>query len=174
MNSINIWTSTKVIELGSCAFRQWKAQHSHCKYLHGYQLKAKIWVRGKHLDDKNWIFDFAAFKRIKTLLQETFDHKVCVSKDDPELPFLKQAEQRGIMQLSILDGVGIEKTAEFVYHIANQFIQENTDSRCWVDKVEVWEHPENSATFEILEILEDQFEDPETIYDHTDWQHSDL
>ena len=170
---INIWTSTKVIELGSCAFRQWKAKHSHCQFLHGYQLKAKIWCRGKHLDDKNWIVDFASFKRIKSLLQEHFDHKVCVAKDDPELPFLKQAEERGILKLSIMDSVGIEKTAEFVYHVCNQHIQEQSEGRCWVDKVEVWEHPENSATFEILN--EDIFSEndlkneAESVYNCIEW-----
>ena len=147
----NIWTSTKIVELGSCAFRQWKAQQSHCQYLHGYQLKAKIWVSGKTLDDKNWIFDFGSFKEIKKILSNIFDHKVCVSKDDPELDFFKEAEKRKILQLTILDAVGIEKTAEYVYHICDQYIRESTDNRCWVSKVEVWEHPENSATFEILE-----------------------
>lgn len=31
---MSMYQSTKVIELGSCAFRQWRAEHSHCKYIH--------------------------------------------------------------------------------------------------------------------------------------------
>ena len=156
---LKVWTSTKIIELGSCAFRQWKAQHSHCQYLHGYQLKAKIWCRGTYLDDKNWIVDFAAFKDIKKTLQDIFDHKVCVASDDPELSFFEEAQKRGVLQLTVLEGVGIEKTAQFVFEKTNNYVQQLTNGRCWVDKVEVWEHPENSATFEVLsDIIKDNFD----------------
>jgi len=48
-----IFQSTKIIELGSCAFRQWRAEDTHCKYVHGYQLKAKFWFGCQGLDDKN-------------------------------------------------------------------------------------------------------------------------
>ena len=34
-------TSSKLIELGSTAFRQPRAD-SHCRYIHGYQLKAEV------------------------------------------------------------------------------------------------------------------------------------
>ena len=59
------YVSTKVIELGSCAFRQWRADHSHCHYLHGYQLKAKYWFGCKELDNKNWAVDFGGLKDLK-------------------------------------------------------------------------------------------------------------
>ena len=41
--------STKVIDLGSCAFRQPQAE-SHCKFIHGYRLKAKFWFTADKLD----------------------------------------------------------------------------------------------------------------------------
>ena len=68
-NVESTFVSTKIIELGSCAFRQWRATHSHCSKLHGYQLKAKFWFSGSSLDDKNWIVDFGGLKDLKSKLQ---------------------------------------------------------------------------------------------------------
>lgn len=45
------------------------------------------------------------------------------------------------------DGVGIERTAEYVWKTANDHVKELTDGRCWCVKVEVFEHEENSATY---------------------------
>lgn len=140
--------STKLIELGSCAFRQWRASHSHCRFLHGYQLKAKLWFNASSLDDKNWAVDFGGLKELKAKLQHVFDHTTTVAADDPELATFEELDRKGIIQLRVLDkGVGIERVAEVVHSIANSHITQLTDGRCWVDKVEVFEHEENSAFY---------------------------
>lgn len=137
-----------MFELGSCAFRQWRAEHSHCRFIHGYQLKAKIWFGGRCLDDKNWIVDFGGLKEIKNILKHQFDHTMCVAEDDPYLESFKEMNRHGVVQLRIMeDGVGIERTAEWVYREVSQYIDELTSGRCWVNKVEVFEHEDNSATF---------------------------
>jgi 6-pyruvoyltetrahydropterin/6-carboxytetrahydropterin synthase len=142
------YQSTKIIELGSCAFRQWRATHSHCRFLHGYQLKAKLWFGASSLDDKNWCVDFGGLKELKAKLQHVFDHTTTVAADDPELATFEELDKKGIIQLRVLDkGVGIERVAETVYSIADSYIKSLTSGRCWVDKVEVFEHEENSATF---------------------------
>jgi 6-pyruvoyltetrahydropterin/6-carboxytetrahydropterin synthase len=46
------------------------------------------------------------------------------------------------------DGVGIEKFANFCFEVADDYIKESTYGRCWVQKVEVWEHEGNSAIYE--------------------------
>lgn len=143
-----VFQSTKVIELGSCAFRQWRASHSHCRFLHGYQLKAKLWFSGSSLDDKNWCVDFGGLKALKAELNSVYDHTTTVAADDPELATFKQLHDKGIIQLYIVEkGVGIERAAENVFEIANRHVRELTKGRCWVDKVEVFEHEENSATY---------------------------
>lgn len=140
--------STKLIELGSCAFRQWRAEHSHCKYLHGYQLKAKLWFGCDTLDDKNWCVDFGGLKDLKSQLRYMFDHTTTVALDDPELETFKELDSKGLVQLRILeDGVGIEKVAEYVFKAACSFVKEHSGGRCWVDRVEVFEHEDNSATY---------------------------
>ena len=142
------YQSTKIIELGSCAFRQWRATHSHCRFLHGYQLKAKLWFGGSALDEKNWIVDFGGLKELKAKLQHVFDHTTTVAADDPELATFEELDKKGIIQLRVLEkGVGIERVAEVVHSISNNYIKSLTSGRCWVDMVEVFEHEDNSATF---------------------------
>jgi len=142
------YQSTKIIELGSCAFRQWRATHSHCRFLHGYQLKAKLWFGGSSLDDKNWIVDFGGLKELKSKLQNVFDHTTTVAADDPELATFQELDKKGIIQLRVMDkGVGVERVAETVFNIANEYIKALTSGRCWVDQVEVFEHEENSAKY---------------------------
>ena len=140
--------STKIIELGSCAFRQWRAEGTHCKYIHGYQLKAKFWFGCTGLDDKNWVINFGGLKEVKKVLQDQFDHTLCIAKDDPLLTDFENLHEFGGCQLRIMDGVGIEKTAEWCFNAVDPMIREMSVGRCWVTKVEVWEHELNSAIYE--------------------------
>lgn len=140
--------STKVIELGSCAFRQWRATDSHCRHIHGYQLKAKIWFGCKTLDDRNWVVDFGGLKDLKAELQGWFDHTLTVAADDPELELLRQLAAKDVVNLRVFEGgVGIEKTAEFVFKLTQDFITAASSGRCWVNAVEVFEHADNSAVY---------------------------
>jgi 6-pyruvoyltetrahydropterin/6-carboxytetrahydropterin synthase len=141
--------STKLIELGSCAFRQWRAIHSHCSLIHGYQLKSKFWFGCSQLDEKNWAVDFGGLKELKDKLQNQFDHTLCVAADDPSLPLFQQLHNNKVCNLRIMpNGVGIERVAEFCFNLGNEYIKQLTNGRCWVEKVEVWEHDLNSATYE--------------------------
>lgn len=143
------YVSTKVIPLGSCAFRQPFAQ-SHCRFIHGYRLQAKFWFTCNTLDNNNWVVDFGGLKQLKTILEETFDHKTVVWAQDPDLDMFKQLNERKMVELVIFeDGVGIEKFAKFCYDVANDHVEEITNGRCWCSKVEVWEHPDNSACYEM-------------------------
>ena len=142
------YLSTKVIPMGSTAFRQWKA-YSHCKFIHGYRLQCKLWFSADELDDRNWVFDFGDCKDIKTALEDQFDHTTCVAADDPELHSFQHLADRGLIQLRIMqDGVGVERAAEWVYNKASEIVKDKTQGRVTVAKVEVWEHEGNSAVYE--------------------------
>ena len=142
------YVSTKIIELGSCAFRQFSATHSHCKYIHGYQLKGKFWFGCNELDEKHWAVDFGSLKPFKALLQKQFDHTLCVAADDPCLDVFQHLHNIGACDLRVMEGgVGIEKTAEWCFNAAESFIKENYGDRCWIEKVEVFEHELNSAIY---------------------------
>jgi len=140
------YQSTKIIELGSTAFRQPKAT-SHCKNIHGYQLKAKIWLSANELDDKNWVFDFGSFKELTNNLQKTFDHKLVIDKNDPAKPAFRELERYGAAEIVEMDGVGIEKFAQFVFDQTDTYVKFMTKDRVWCEKVEVFEHENNSAIY---------------------------
>ena len=139
------YESTKIIELGSCAFRQWKAD-SHCKYIHGYRLIGKFWFDCNQLDERNWVVDFGGLKELKQVLEKQFDHTLCISADDPQLELFKHLHSVGACDLRVMQkGVGIERTAEWCYDVADAHVRGITNNRCWVSRVEVWEHDKNSA-----------------------------
>jgi len=138
--------STKVIELGSCAFRQPMAK-SHCRFIHGYRLTAKFWFGCNELDENNWCIDFGGLKGLKEKLQQHFDHTTIISKHDPFLDDFNDLNRKGVIDLRIDDGVGIEMFAKKCFDIASIYVSAMTNGRCDVEKVEVWEHESNSATY---------------------------
>jgi len=141
------YVSTKVIPLGSCAFRQPFAD-SHCHFIHGYRLQAKFWFACSYLDKNNWVIDFGSLKGLKDLLEKQFDHTTIIAKNDPEISFFRVLHTRRVVDLREMDGVGIEKFAEYCFNLSNDLIKRVTNNRCWVSKVEVWEHENNSAIYE--------------------------
>jgi len=132
------YVSTKIIPMGSTAFRQWRAD-SHCKLIHGYRLQCKLWFTADELDDKNWVFDFGGCKEIKKILEHQFDHTTVVAADDPELSMFNLMSTKGMIDLRIAkNGVGIERTAEWVFDTVSNYVNDTTDSRVRLIKVEVW------------------------------------
>jgi len=148
--------STKVFDGFSTCFRQWKATTTHCKYLHGYGVSFKLWFEGE-LDNRNWVWDFGGMKRAvnkidgmnpKQWFDYMFDHTVVVSTDDPALETFRQMDKDGFIQLREVDYVGAERFAQFIYDKVNPFINEETNGRVSIAKVEFREHGKNSAIYE--------------------------
>ena len=133
------------IGLSAC-FRQPNA-HSHCKFLHGYSLQFKFTFQARELDERNWVVDFGGLKPLKAWLEETFDHKVVLDTKDPYMDTFKDLQQKGLAELTVLDGVGVEKFAEHAFRFANALVDKMTDGRCWVESVECAEHGANSAIY---------------------------
>ncbi len=141
------FTSNKVIDLGSAAFRQWRSTHSHCQYIHGYNLTADITFEAEELDERNWVADFGGLKDLKKTLEYTFDHKLVVAADDPQIDLIKLLDESGVAQVVVLEGgVGCERFAEFVLKTADTFIDEATEGRVRVKSVQINEHDKNFAT----------------------------
>ena len=136
-------------EIGlSCAFRQWRAQTSHCQYLHGYALAFKFTFESDALDARNWVVDFGGLKGLKKKLEDLFDHKTVVAIDDPHLPIFKEMAALGVINLQVVSAVGCEKFAEAAYYLAQETLEEEGFSpRCKVIEVEVAEHGSNSAIY---------------------------
>lgn len=141
-------TKTYGHEIGlSTAFRQWRA-HSHCKYLHGYALSFKFTFETEELDQTNWVVDFGGLKSLKQILQDNFDHKTIVAEDDPHIDWYREADFRGILDLVVMPNSGCEKFAEYVFVVAEQWLQDaGFAPRCRLVSVEVSEHGANSAIY---------------------------
>jgi len=131
----------------SCAFRQWRAD-SHCNLIHGYAIGVRIVFKSNELDFRNWVFDFGDTVWIRKILETQFDHTTIISSDDPFLPMFKELNSARIVDLRIMDGVGCEKFAEYIYNQINDNVLKRTNSRVSVKSVEVFEHGSNSATYE--------------------------
>ena len=149
------FVSTKVFDGFSCVFRQWKAEGTHCRFLHGYGVSFKVWFEGE-LDEKNWVWDFGGMKRAKGTIDNMnpkawmdymFDHTTLIAEDDPYLEGWKAMDQHGLIQLRVIPHVGAERFAEFIFNKLNDFIKTETDGRVRITKVEFMENNKNSATY---------------------------
>ena len=148
--------STKVFDGFSCVFRQWRADGTHCKFLHGYGVSFRVWFEGD-LDERNWVWDFGGMKRAKgtidgmnpkAWMDYMFDHTMIIAEDDPFLESFKLMNQAGAAQIRILPAVGAEKFAEYIYNKLQEFVNQETEGRVKVVRVEFMEHGRNTAIYE--------------------------
>ena len=149
------YRSTKIFDGFSCCFRQWKAETTHCRFLHGYGVSFRVTFEGE-LDHRNWVWDFGGMKRAKTLIDGKqpkawmdwmFDHTVIMAKDDPEIHSFKVLDHNGVIQLREVEATGAEKFAEFIFHKLNNFVKDETNDRVKVAQVEFMEHGKNTAIY---------------------------
>ena len=134
----------------SCTFRQHLADHSHCRFIHGYPLAFEFVFQCLDLDARNWCLDFGGLKELKTWLQATFDHKMLVAEDDPQLALFQQMAggNNPIADLVIVPAVGCEMFAEMAYFEACQLLRDSGEwPRVQLHSVTVSEHGGNAASF---------------------------
>lgn len=155
-----MYFSTKVFDNFSVALRQHKAQHSHCKLLHGYALKFEVvfksnkpFDKDEGLDDMNWIVDYGGFKNppqgngLKAWMDDMFDHTTLIEKDDPYLDFFQTAAMEGICKLKVMDKMGAESLAKLVFDKFNEVLSKTDGGRCSVHSVRCFENEKNSSIY---------------------------
>jgi 6-pyruvoyltetrahydropterin/6-carboxytetrahydropterin synthase len=147
--------STKLFNGYSTCFRQWKAEGTHCRFLHGYAVSFKVWFEGD-LDERNWVFDFGGMKRAENTINGMspkdyftwlLDHTTIIAEDDPYMNQFLQMHVDGVIQLRVLPATGCERFAEYLHTTINDFLKKETDGRVRAVKVEVYEHERNSASY---------------------------
>lgn len=150
----------KILDGFSVCFRQWEAEHSHCQFLHGYAIYFKLHFQAYTLDSYNWVWDFAWLKhpenqidgrQVKAWFAYMFDHTVLIAENDPKLALIKQLSENGVIQLRIMPEVSCERIAQYVLEKVGALIAEQTQLRVKLSRVDVFEHPNNCASAEILE-----------------------
>ena len=149
------YQSTKLFDGFSTCFRQWKAETTHCKFLHGYGVSFRLWFEGD-LDERNWVWDFGGMKRVKTQIDGKspkewmdymFDHTLIVADDDPFKNAFIEMGEAGAAQVRVIPATGAEKFAEFIFNKVNEFVKTETDNRVRVIKVKFMEHGKNAAYY---------------------------
>ena len=110
--------STKIFDGFSTVFRQWRADGTHCQFLHGYGVSFKITFEGE-LDEKNWVWDFGGMKRAKGTID-------------------------GMNPKAWMDFMFDHK---YIYDKVNEFVLKETNNRVRVTQVEFKEHNKNSAIY---------------------------
>jgi len=147
--------SSKVFDGFSTVFRQWKAENTHCRFVHGYGISFKVYFEGD-LDERNWVWDFGGMKRAKTQIDGmspkewmdyTFDHTMIIAEDDPYIKAFQQMDEAGVAQVRVIPATGAEKFAEYIYNKLNEFVKIETDNRVRVTKVKFMEHGKNAAYY---------------------------
>ena len=147
--------SSKVFEGFSTVFRQWKAETTHCRFVHGYGISFKVYFEGE-LAERNWVWDFGGMKRAKTQIDGMspkeyfdfmFDHTLIVAEDDPYAKAFSQMNDAGVAQVRFIPATGAEKFAEFIFNKVNPFVLEETEGRVRVTKVKFMEHGKNAAYY---------------------------
>ena len=149
------YQSTKVFDGYSCVFRQWRAEGTHCSFLHGYGISFKIIFEGD-LDERNWVWDFGGMKRAKNTIggmnpkawmDYMFDHTTIIAMDDPSLELFREMQNKGLIRLRIIPATGAEQFAKYIYEKVNTFVLEETNNRVRVVSVEFMEHNKNTAIY---------------------------
>ena len=147
--------SSKVFDGFRTVFRQWKAETTHCRFVHGYGISFKVYFEGD-LDERNWVWDFGGMKRAKTLIDGKspkawmdymFDHTMIIAEDDPELLAFQQMDKVGVAQVRVIPATGAEKFSEYIYNKLNEFVKTETNNRVRVIKVKFMEHGKNAAYY---------------------------
>lgn len=131
----------------SCAFRQWRATHSHCHFIHGYALAFSLVFEADALDERNWVVDFGGLKEIRKFLTANFDHTLVIAADDPCRKELEVLAGKGIATVLTLPAVGCEAFAAFVYDKVDDWVRRTQRPGVRLVSVTVSEHGANSASF---------------------------
>ena len=80
-----------------------------------------------------------------------FDHTYLVAKDDPEMETVQMLQDKGLIDMRVVDATGCERFAEMAFDQADKIVNDISNGRCWVQKVTVKEHDANSATCELAD-----------------------
>jgi 6-pyruvoyl-tetrahydropterin synthase len=145
--------STKRFKYLPCAHAQWfdtepDGSPGDCASIHGYDREVEFTFAGE-VDQHGWIVPFGELKPVKEFLEYYFDHVTVLPADDPRLNQIGYALREPGNLLGTLrvlpSGVSMEMSSVFIWEHVNHYIYKTTQGRCFVEKVEVFEHDRNAG-----------------------------
>lgn len=145
--------STKRFKYLPCGHAQYFDQEpdgspGECASVHGYDREVEFTFAGE-IDEHGWIVPFGELKPIKQFLEYYFDHVTVLPADDPRLEHITEelTVPGGLLgTVRVLpSGVSMEMSSLFIWEHVNAYIYEVTQGRCYVERVEVFEHDRNAG-----------------------------
>src|ERR1041384_2945953 len=107
-----------------------------CRHLHGHNGRVEVDVEADKLDARGMVYDFSDIKAtIKNWIDETLDHRMLLSKDDPVLPAL-----RGELLYVMDENPTAENIAKLIFNHART-------KGLPVVEVRLWETPTSYASY---------------------------
>jgi hypothetical protein len=138
--------SSKLIDGFSTCYRIKNSTNPQKQKLHGTDLKFRMHFEGE-LDYRNWVADFGFFKRTdykinnlnpKDYFNWLFDHTCLIEEDDPFLDYFKEMDKEGTIQLRILPDTSKEGIENYIKHLIEVLIYNETKGRVKLDKLELY------------------------------------
>lgn len=155
-----MFKSTKRFGPISTCHRNWMAETNpnrdsrKCAYIHGYSRYVQFTFQGD-LDRHQWVQDFGDCKFIKEFIEANWDHRVLVAQSDPQLELLESLHEQNMIALTVIDdvnnngwGPGIEGSCKHLYDVLQPIVSERSGGRVSIAKIEIWEHENNTASYE--------------------------
>ncbi len=131
-----MFTVTK--EVSFCYGHRLMEHAGKCRNVHGHSVKAAITLSAEKLNRHGMVCDFGEIDGVACgFIEEQLDHNFLLHRDDPLLPFLRQANER----FMALDE---HPTAEYLAKLIYQYIAAQGYP---VDSVSLWETPSACASY---------------------------
>jgi 6-pyruvoyltetrahydropterin/6-carboxytetrahydropterin synthase len=109
-----------------------------CRHLHGHSVRVAISLSAERLNEQGMVCDFAEIGAIAARVIETeLDHNLLLHRDDPLIPFLRQANERFL-------ALDEHPTAEYLSRWIFRYI---ADQGYPVESVSLWETASACASY---------------------------
>lgn len=131
-----MWTVVKRIEF--CYGHRLMNYEGRCKHPHGHNALVEVACSGEALDERSMLVDFGDVKRIvKTYLDEHWDHKMLLRKDDP---LVAEYKKRGEPVFLFDENPTAETFAKHLFDFCKE-------RGLPVTEVRFWETPSSYASY---------------------------
>lgn len=144
-----MYSCSKLFERFPCCHRQ-PTHPGHCRFVHGYSRSFLCSFAATELDRHGFVVDFSSLEELRSKLTAQFDHTFLANGDDPLLAEWQRLDGLGALQLRVMDNVGMESSARWVWEQANALLLARDGGRSWCWRVEAREDDQNAACWEAL------------------------
>ena len=128
----------------SCGHRVY-GHEGKCRHFHGHNYRVHFHVTG-NMDSVGRVLDFGVIKsKLCIWLEENWDHKMLLWKNDPLLAELQALDPDGVVALSF--NPTAENMAQWLLNVAGPSLLANTN--CLLTKVEIEETRKCSVGVEL-------------------------